>query len=86
MKTIALALVTLIFFSACKCPPPNPDGTSGGKCIYVGPSVTMSLALKGVTVGATLWGDPVYPAVNIPINKHDPEPVYPEPVAVTPTK
>ena len=77
MKTICLFLLTLICFSSCKCPPPNADGSSGGRCVYVGPSVTMSLALKGVTVGATLWGDPAYPTVNIPINKHDPLPIIP---------
>jgi hypothetical protein len=79
MKTIRLLLLTLSFFAfpACKCPPPNPDGSSGGKCVYVGPSITMSLALRGVTVGATLWGDPAYPVVNIPVNKHDPEVVLP---------
>jgi len=77
MKTICLFLLTLIFFSSCKCPPPNLDGSIGGRCVYVGPSITMNLALRGVTVGATLWGDPAYPTVNIPINKHDPLPIIP---------
>ena len=73
--TILLCAIILLL-SNCSCPPKNPDGTSGGKCVYVGPSITFSLALKSVTVGATLWGDPQFPAVNIPINKHDPEPVF----------
>ena len=76
MKTIALAILTLIYFSACKCSPPNPDGSSGGRCVYIGPSITFSVGYKNsVLVGATLWGDPAYPPVNIPINKRDPEPI-----------
>ena len=77
MKTVLLLLVQLIFFVSCKCPPKNPGGSSGGKCEYVGPSVTMSFALRGVSIGATVWGDPAYPTVNIPVNKHDPEIVIP---------
>ena len=86
MKTIALVIITLIFFASCKCPPPLPDGTKPA-CVYIGPSITVSLGYKSsILLGATIWGDPAYPPVNIPINKHDPEPIYPEPVTVTPTK
>ena len=82
MKTIRLLLLTLIHFllPSCKCPPANPDGSSGGRCVYIGPSITFSVGYKNsVLVGATLWGDPAYPPVNIPINKHDPSPIYPAP-------
>ena len=77
MKTILLFLITLIFFASCKCPPPNPDGTKSDPCRYVGPSIQGSVGFNGVSVGLTLYGEPSLPTIVIPINKHDPEPVYP---------
>ena len=77
MKTIALALVTLIFFSSCKCPPKNADGTKSGPCVWQGPSIQASFGYNGASFGLTLFGEPSLPTIVIPINKHDPEPVYP---------
>ena len=75
---IAFALCAIILLlSSCKCPPKNPDGTKSGPCVYIGPSVTVSVGYKSsILVGATIWGDPAYPPVNIPVNVHDPEPVF----------
>lgn len=75
---IAFTLFAVILLlSSCTCPPKNPDGTKP-PCRYVGPAVSGVLGFQGVTVGITLWGDtnPKAPAVTIPVNKHDPEPLY----------
>ncbi len=71
-----LLCAIILLLSSCSCPPKNPDGSSGGKCVYIGPSITVSLGYKSsILLGATIWGDPAYPPVNIPVNKHDPEPI-----------
>jgi len=77
MKSICLFLITLIFFASCQCPPKNLDGAKSGPCKYVGPSIQGSVGFNGVSVGLTLYGQPSMPSIVIPIDRHDPEPVYP---------
>lgn len=75
---IAFALCAVILWlSACTCPPKLADGTKP-PCRYVGPAVSGTVGFQGVTVGITLWGDatPKAPTVEIPVNAHDPIPVY----------
>ena len=74
---IPLLLCTIILLlSGCTCPPKNPDGTKSGPCKYIGPSIQASFGYQGASVGRVLYGDPGLPTVAIPVNKHDPEPVY----------
>ena len=77
MKTICLFILTLIFFSGCTCPPKLADGTKPS-CKYVGPAISGTVGFQGVSVGITLWGDTTHkaPTVDIPVNIHDPLPVY----------
>lgn len=75
MKTIALALITLIFFPSCECTDTIKDGKPARKCRWVGPTITASVSIRGISGGITLWGEPSQPTIVIPINKHDPEPI-----------
>jgi hypothetical protein len=69
-------LILILLIPSCTCPPKLADGTKP-PCRYVGPSIQGSVGFSGVSVGLTLYGEPSLPTIVIPINKHDPEPVYP---------
>ena len=77
MKTIALAIITMIFFSSCTCPPKLADGTNP-PCRYVGPAISGTVGFQGFSVGITLWGDttPKATTIELPVNVHDPIPIY----------
>lgn len=79
MKFIIPILLSaaILALSSCVCPPKNADGSKPA-CRYVGPAVSGTVGFQGVSVGVTLWGDttPKAPTVEIPVNVHDPLPIF----------